>query len=87
VQAKNILAVKQFFADKFISVLILPLYLPDLVLCDFYLCQKLKSVLEGTHFLSAYEVKLKITDMLNKVSTDDLQHCLEQWNSYCDMFD
>jgi hypothetical protein len=51
---------------------------PDLAPCDFYLFPKLKSALKGTHFQSVNEVKSKMADLLNRVSADDLQHCLEQ---------
>jgi hypothetical protein len=35
--------------------------------------------LKGTHFQSVDEVKTKMVDLLNRLSTDDLQHCFEQW--------
>jgi histone-lysine N-methyltransferase SETMAR len=45
------LSVKQFLANKNITVMELPPYSPDLAPCDFYLFPKIKSVLKGTHFL------------------------------------
>jgi hypothetical protein len=44
--------VKQFLANKNITVLEHPPYLPDLAPCNFYLFPKIKSVLKGTHFFS-----------------------------------
>jgi hypothetical protein len=38
-----------------------------------------KSALKGTHFRSVGEVKLKMTDVLNWMSSDDLQQCSDQW--------
>jgi hypothetical protein len=74
---------KQFLVDKCIPVLELPhplhnsLYIAP---CELYLFPKVKSVLKGTNFQSFDEVKSKMACMLNRVSADDLQHCLEQWN-------
>jgi hypothetical protein len=70
---------KQFLANKCISVLQHPIYSPDLASCDFYLFPRVKSALKGTHFQSVNEVKSKTVDLLNRVSADDLQHCFEQW--------
>jgi hypothetical protein len=70
---------KQFLANKCIPVLEHPLYSADLAPCDFYLFPRMKSALKGTHFQSVNEVKSKTADLLNRVSTDDLQHCIGQW--------
>jgi len=50
--AHNALSVKQFLANKSITVLEHPPYLPDLAPCDFVLFPKIMSVLKGTHFVS-----------------------------------
>jgi len=47
----NTLSVKQFLANKNITVLEHPLYSPDLTPCDFCLFPKIKSVLKGAHFV------------------------------------
>jgi transposase len=52
--AHNALAVKQFLADKCISVLEPPPNSLDLAPCDFYLFPKLENALKGTQF-SVYE--------------------------------
>jgi len=57
--AHNALSVKQFLANKNISVLEHPPYSPDLASCDFYLFPKIKSVLKGTHFVLVENVKAK----------------------------
>ena len=57
--AHNALSVKQFLANKNITVLEHPPYSPDLAPCDFYLFPKIKSVLKGTHFVSVENVKAK----------------------------
>ena len=78
--AHNALSVKQFLAEKRITVLEHPPYSPDLAPCDFYLFPKVKSALKGTFFQSVEEVKTK-TDLLKKVTLDDLQHCFQQWKT------
>jgi transposase len=51
VLAHKALSVKQFLANKNISVLEHPPYFPDLTPCDFCLFPEIKSVLKGTHFV------------------------------------
>jgi hypothetical protein len=77
--AHNALSVKQFLANHIITVLEHPPYLPDLAPCNFYLFPKIKSVLEGTHFLSADDAKVKTIEILNSLSENDLQNCFEHW--------
>jgi hypothetical protein len=81
VPAHNAIVVKQFLADKCIPMFEHHLYSLDLAPCDVYLFPKLKSVLKGTHFQSVDEVKTKMADLLNRLSTDDQQHCFEQWKN------
>ena len=50
--AHNALSVKEFLANKNITVLEHPPYSPDLAPCNFYLFPKIKSVLKGTNFVS-----------------------------------
>jgi transposase len=60
VPAHSTLTVKQFLANKCISVLDPPPpppYSPVLAPCDFYLFPKVKSALKGTHFQSVDKVK------------------------------
>jgi len=41
---------------------------------------KIKSALKGTGFESVYAVKAKATELMNKLSEDDLQQqCFQQW--------
>jgi hypothetical protein len=73
--AYNTLSVKQFLANKNITVLEHPHYLPDLTPCDFCLFPKIKSVLRGTHFVSVESVKAKTTEVLNSLTEHDLRNC------------
>jgi transposase len=80
--AHSALSVKQFLANKNISVLQHPPYLPDLAPCNFYLFPKIKSVLKGTQFVSVEHVKAKTAEILNSLTEHDLWNCFEHWQ-YC----
>ena len=73
----NALSVKQFLANKNITVLEHPPYSPDLAPCNFYLFLQIKSVLKGTHFLSVENVKAKTAEILNNLTEHDLRNCFE----------
>jgi len=75
--AHNALSVKQFLANKNITVVEQPPYLPDLAPCDFFLFPKIKSVLKGTHLMSVENVKAKTAEILNSLTEHDLQICFE----------
>jgi transposase len=77
--AHNALSVKQFLANKNITVMEHPPYSPDLAPCDFYLFPNIKSVLKGTQFLSVEDVKVKTTEILNSLTENDMQNCFERW--------
>ena len=76
--AHNALSVKKFLTKHKITVLEHPPYSPDLAACDF-LFPKIKSALKETRFESVDAVKAKATELMNKLSEDDLQHCFQQW--------
>lgn len=75
--AHNAISVRQFLANKRITVLEHSPYFLDLAPCDFYLFPKVKSALKGTHFKSVGQGKT--ADLLKKVTLEDLQHCFGQW--------
>jgi transposase len=77
--AHNALSVKQFLANKNITVMEHPPYSPDLAPCDFYLSPTITSVLNGTHFLSVEDVKVNTTAILNSLTENDMQNCFERW--------
>ena len=77
--AHNTLSVKTFLTKHKLTVLEHPLYSPDLAPCDFFLFSKIKSALKGTRFESIDAVKAKATELINKLSEDDPQHCFQQW--------
>ena len=73
------LSVKQYLANKNITVLEHPPYSPDLASCDFCLLPEIKSVFKGTHFVSVENVKAKSAEILNSLREHDLQNCFEHW--------
>jgi len=79
--AHNAFSVKQFLADKRILILEQLPHLPDLAFCEFYLFPKLKITLKRTRFQTIEEVKTKAAAQLQGLTSDDLQHCFEQWKT------
>jgi len=77
--AHNALSVKQFLANKNITVLEHPPYSPDLAPCDFCLFPKIKSVLKVAYFFSVENVKAKTAEILNSLTEHDLRNCFEHW--------
>ena len=47
----------------------------------FLLFSNTKSALKGTRFESVVAVKAKATELMNKLSEYDLQHCFQQWKT------
>ena len=84
--AYNALSVKTFLTKHKIILLEHPPYSPDLVPCDFFLFPKIKSALKGTRSESVDAVKANTTDLMNKLSEDDLQHCFQQWKIRMEWF-
>jgi hypothetical protein len=60
--------VKQFLANKNITVLEHKPNSPNLAPCDFYLFPKIKSVLKGTNFVLVECVKAKMAETLNSLT-------------------
>jgi len=56
-----------------------PSYSPDPAPCNFYLFPNVKTVLKGTHFVSAENVKAKMVEILNSLTEHDLRNCFEHW--------
>jgi len=77
--AHNALSVKVFLTKHKIIVLEHPPYSPDLAPCDFFLFVKIKSALKGNSFEPVDSVKAKATELMEKLSEDDLQHSFQQW--------
>jgi hypothetical protein len=68
-----------FLTKLKITVLEHTSYSPDLAPCDFFLFPKIKSALKGARFESVDAMKAKVTELMNKLSEDDLKPCFQQW--------
>ena len=75
--AHNALSVKQYLANKNITVLDHPPYSLDLAPCDLCLFPKIKSVLKGSHFVAVENAKAKMAEILNSITEHDLRSCFE----------
>jgi hypothetical protein len=73
-QHNNSLSVKRFLTKHKMT-----LYSSVLASFEFFKIPKFKSVLKGTRFKSVDEVKAKATELMNKISEDNLQHCFQLW--------
>ena len=62
--AHKALSIRQFLAEKNITVLEQPPYSPDLAPCDFFLFPKLKGVIKGTRFEGVEAIKRAVTTQL-----------------------
>ena len=76
--AHNALSVKMFLTKHKTTVLEHPPSSPDLAACDFFLFANIKLALKGTRFESVDAVKAKATELMNKLSEDDLRYCFQQ---------
>jgi len=74
--AYSALSVKAFFAKYGITVL--AIHRIRLAPFDFFLFSKVKSELKGTRFDNVEAVIAKATEVLNKLTEADFQHCYEQ---------
>ena len=70
--AQYALSVKTFLTKHKIAVLEYPPYAPDLAPHYFFLFPKTKSALKGTRFESVDAMKAKATELMNKLSEDEL---------------
>jgi hypothetical protein len=75
--AHNALYVKQFSANKNITVLEHPPYSPDLASCDFYLFQKISA--QRNPFCVGENGESKTAKVLNSRTEHDLQNYFEHW--------
>ena len=77
--AHNALSIRQFLAEKNISVLEQPRYSPDLALCDSFLFPKLKGVIKGTRFEDVDDIKMAVTTDLRRIPEESFQECMAAW--------
>ena len=77
--AHTALSVQQFLAKINMTVIPHPPHSPDLVPCNFFLFPRMKGQMKGKHFADVSKVKKKTLEVLNNISTEEFQKCLQQW--------
>jgi histone-lysine N-methyltransferase SETMAR len=82
----NATIVKQFLAQRKVTVLDHPPYSPDLTPADYFLFPKVKSHLMGRLFDSIWDIQKAVTSTLNTTAKDDfykgIQKLYERANLY-----
>jgi hypothetical protein len=73
------ISVKEVLTKKGSPVVLEPPYSPDLGVCDFFLCLKLKFHLNGCHFETVDNILKVVTDQPRALAHEDFQHCY--WES------
>jgi len=63
--------IKQFLAQRKVTVHDRPPYSPDLAPADYFLFPKVKSHLKGRHFDSISDIQKAVTSTLNTIAKDD----------------
>ena len=58
-----------------------PAYSPDLAPCDFFLFDKIKDAMRGTHFGIVEELKGEASRLLKAIPGSDWKKCFESWKN------
>ena len=59
-----------------------PPYSPDVAPCDFFLLPRTTWQMKGKSFADVSEVKKKMLEVLNNISTEEFQKCFQQWEKH-----
>ena len=70
---------QSFLVKHQITQVTQPPYSPDLVLCDFWHFQKLKSPLKGKRFQTVDKIQVNLMGQLIVIPTMDFAECFEKW--------
>ena len=73
------LLVRQFMLNKNITVCPHPPYSPDLAMCNFWLCPKVKMTIKGKCFESIQDVEEATPELLKTLTKEDFQNCFRKW--------
>jgi hypothetical protein len=71
--------VREFLANKQITMLEHPPYSQDLASSDFFLFQKIKEILKGRHFDDTDAIRNNKRAALKAILQSQLQNCFEGW--------
>ena len=73
------LSVQQFLTKNNMAVIHHPPCSPKLAPCDIFLFPRMKCQMKGKDFADVNEVKKKTLEVLNNISTEEIQKCFQQW--------
>ena len=76
------LSVREFLANKQITVLERPAYSPDLVPSDFFLFPKIKEKLKGKHFDGTDDIRSNTMTALKVITQNQFKNCFEEWTRH-----
>jgi transposase len=71
--------VREFLANKQITVLERPPYSPDLAASDSFLFPKIKEILKGRQYIDADEIRSNTTAAVKAILQNYFQTCFEGW--------
>jgi transposase len=77
--AHTTLSVREFLANKQITVLEQPPYLPDLAPPMIFLLLKIKEILKGRNFGDIHDIRSNVTAALKAIPQNQFQYCFEVW--------
>jgi len=80
VPAHTALSVQQFLAQN-MMVIPHPPHSPDHAPCDFLLLPHMKGQMKGNCLADVSEVKKKMLEVLNNISTGEFQKCFQLWEN------
>jgi hypothetical protein len=75
------LLIRSHLAKHQTSVVLHPLYSPDLAPADFFLFPKLKTTLKG-HFQTIEEMQVNVTIELRTITGSAFQEAFQQWKKH-----
>ena len=81
----NTAIVKQFLAQRKVTVLDHPPYLPDLAPADYFLFSKVKSHLKGHLFNSISDIQTAVTSTLNTIAKNNVYKGIQKLYTHANL--
>ena len=81
----NMTIIKQFLAQRKVTVLDHPPYSPDLAPADYFLSPKVKSHLKGRLFDSISDIQKAVTGTLNTIAKDDFYKGIQKLYNHANL--
>jgi hypothetical protein len=80
--AHDVLRVCKFLAKNSITNMDHLPYSPDLAPCNFWLFQKLKTILKGQIFADLSDIQRNVKMLLRGIPENNFQDCFRQWHHH-----